>query len=102
MIVNQGDGPFTVRNSSYLSSKEICQIISDLKIVKFNLTVEDIETILDTLVFDGKIEMSTISDGYCDGQLKTYRTVETTVSSAGIARIPCGVCPVIKLVQFFI
>jgi len=95
------DGPFIVRNSSFLSSKEICQIISDMKIVKFNLTVEDIETILDTLVYDGKIEMCTISDGHCDGQVKTYRTVEKLLSSAGIVRIPCGVCPVIKIALFF-
>jgi DNA-directed RNA polymerase III subunit RPC6 len=87
------DGPFVVRNSSFLSSKEICQIISDMKIVKFNLTVEDIETILDTLIYDGKIEMCTMSDG----QVKTYRTVEKLLSSAGIVRIPCGVCPVIKI-----
>jgi DNA-directed RNA polymerase III subunit RPC6 len=89
-----------VRNSSFLSSKEICQVISDLKIVKFNLTVEDIETILDTLVFEGKVEKSTTSDGNCDGQVKTYRTVEKPVSSASIVRMPCGVCPVITFVYF--
>jgi DNA-directed RNA polymerase III subunit RPC6 len=75
-------------------------MISDLNIVKFNLTVEEIEAILETLVYDGKIEMRMVSDG--DEKIKTYRTVETLLSSAAIVRIPCGVCPVIKIVLFFL
>ncbi|EFX74838.1 hypothetical protein DAPPUDRAFT_56706 [Daphnia pulex] len=89
------DGPLIVRNASFLSSKEICQMISDMNIVKFNLTVEEIEAILETLVYDGKIEMRMVSDG--DERIKTYRIVETLLSSAAIVRIPCGVCPVIKI-----
>ncbi len=69
-----------MRNSSFLSSKEICQVISDMKILKFNLTVEDIETILDALVFEEKVEKSTTSDGNCDEQVKMYRTVASTWS----------------------
>ena len=84
-----------MRNSSFLSSKEICQVISDMKILKFNLTVEDIETILNALVFEGKVEKSTTSDGNCDGQVKMYRTVEQPVPLATITKSPCGVCPVI-------
>ncbi|XP_046631389.1 DNA-directed RNA polymerase III subunit RPC6-like [Daphnia pulicaria] len=87
------DGPLIVRIASFLSSKEICQMISDLNIVKVNLTVEEIEAILETLVYDRKIEMRMVSDG--DEQIKTYRTVETLLSSAGVVRIPCGVCPII-------
>ena len=69
-----------MRNSSFLSSKEICQVISDMKILKFNLTVEDIETILDALVFEQKVEKSTTSDGNCDGQVNMYRTVASKMS----------------------
>jgi DNA-directed RNA polymerase III subunit RPC6 len=90
-----------VRNSSFLSSKEICQVISDMKILKFNLTVEDIETILDSLVFEGKVEKSTTSDGNCDGQVKKYRTVVQPLPFASITRNPCGVCPVITFMCIF-
>jgi DNA-directed RNA polymerase III subunit RPC6 len=38
-------------------------MISDLNIVKVNLTVEEIEAILETLVYDRKIEMRMVSDG---------------------------------------
>lgn len=72
-----------------------CQIITDLKISKVVLSVEDIEMILDTLVFDGKVEKAMMPDG-TGGHLKTYRAVEKLLSSAGVVRIPCGVCPVIK------
>jgi DNA-directed RNA polymerase III subunit RPC6 len=90
-----------VRNSSFLSSQEICQVISDMEILRFNLTVENIETILDALVFDGKVEKSTTSDGNCNGQVKMYRTVVQPLPFASITRNPCGVCPVITLMCIF-
>lgn len=88
----QKGGPLVVRNGSFHSSKEIWQLISDLKISKVPLTVEDIEMILDTLVYDGKVEKSIVSDG--GRQVNSYRAVEKLLYSAGLVRIPCGVCPV--------
>lgn len=84
-----------IRNASYLSSKEIWQYITDLKISKVPLTVEDIEMILDTLVYDGKVEKTIVSESG-SGQVKTYRAVQKLLYSAGFVRIPCGVCPVRK------
>lgn len=92
----QGGGPLIVRNASFLSSKEICQTIADIKISKVALTVEEIENILDTLVYDGKVEKSRVSDGSSQ-QLNTYRAVERLLDSAGIVRLPCGICPVSNL-----
>ena len=89
--VHQNEGPLAVRNSSFLSYKEICQVSSDMKIVKFNLTVEDIETILDGLVFEGKVEKSTTSDGNCNKKVKMYRSVAQPVPFASITKTPCGV-----------
>lgn len=88
-----------VRNASFLSSKEVWQYITDLKISKVSLTVEDIEMILDTLVYDGKVERSMVTEGSFGEQLKTYRAVEKLLDSAGIVRIPCGVCPVMLLLS---
>lgn len=92
-------GPVTVRNASFVTSKEIWKFISDLGISKVPLSLEDIEMILDTLVYDGKAEKSITvqesSQSSTGGQVKTYRAVETLLSSAGVVRIPCGVCPVI-------
>ena len=99
--VHQNEGPLAVRNSSFLSSKEIFQVSSDMKIVKFNLTVEDIETILDGLVFEGKVEKSTTSDGNCNKKVKMYRSVAQPVPFASITKTPCGVCPVITFMCIF-
>ena len=88
-----------VRNASFVSSKEIWKYISDLGISKVSLSLEDIEVILDTLVYDGKAEKSSaLVDG---AQVKTYRAVETLLASAGIVRIPCGVCPVCSNLLFY-
>ena len=56
------------------------------------LSVEDIETILDTLIYDGKVERSVVAGGE-EGQ-KLYRAVMSLVPTNGLMRTPCGVCPV--------
>ena len=85
-------GPLMVWNASFMKSKEICQVIADLQVSKVALSLEDIELILDTLVYDGKVEKSV---GHEAGeQVKMYRAIETLLPSAGFVRVPCGICPV--------
>lgn len=60
-------------------------------LIQVNLSLEDIETILDTIVYDGKVEKYiTVDLG------KNYRAVEPLLPPPGFVRIPCGVCPVIN------
>lgn len=67
------------------------------------LSVDDIETILNTLIYDGKVEKTVVSSGGglgsssrdSDGVVNLYRAVEPLVQSAGLMRMPCGTCPVI-------
>jgi len=62
--------------------------------LQVQLSVEDIETILDTLIYDGKCERS-IMAGTGDGeQTKLYRAVNPLIESTGLMRMPCGSCPV--------
>jgi len=88
-------GPLMVWNASFMKSREICKVIEDLQVSKVALSLEDIELILDTLVYDGKVEKSIAYETNGD-PIKTYRAVETLLPSAGFVRIPCGVCPVIQ------
>ncbi len=86
-----------VKNGSFLSSAEILQMVAKLKISKVRLSVADIECILNTIVYDGKAEMS-IDGSYVGGQQsKRYRMIEPLIPSAGFTHIPCGICPVIYI-----
>ncbi|XP_047474487.1 DNA-directed RNA polymerase III subunit RPC6-like [Penaeus chinensis] len=87
-------GPIAVRNASYVASKEVLKHISELGITKVQLSIEDIETILETLVFDGKVERSVASEG-AEG-VKLYRAVTGLLPTPTLMCIPCGVCPLIK------
>ncbi|XP_071041825.1 DNA-directed RNA polymerase III subunit RPC6 isoform X3 [Parasteatoda tepidariorum] len=83
--------PISQRKSSFKTSEEICDHINSLKVSKVVLSMQDIETILDTLIYDGKVEKClspSSSDRY------VYRDVKPLVTSCGLMRVPCGVCPV--------
>ncbi|XP_043254838.1 DNA-directed RNA polymerase III subunit RPC6 isoform X2 [Colletes gigas] len=70
-------GPIAARNVTFASSKEV------------KLSVEDLEMILDTLVYDGKVERTLSGDGS-----NLYRAVEPLLNSPGLIKSACGVCPV--------
>jgi len=93
--------PLLKRNRSYASSTEVWKYISELGISKVTLSIQDIETILNTIIFDGKAEMIVVSDSSSattskDGQKKLYRSIKPLVSVPGLMRVPCGVCPVVR------
>lgn len=61
--------------------------------------MDDIETILNTLIYDGKVEMTVIAAkegtvGSVDGQMKLYRGVNPIIQPTGLVKTPCGLCPV--------
>lgn len=71
-------------------------------ISKIELSLEDIETILNTLVYDGKVEKSIsakgISSSSSSEQVTMYRAVNPVLEAekgSSLIRIPCGVCPII-------
>jgi len=66
--------------------------------------VEDIESILDTLVYDGKVAAETrASTDDDDGavvqsqSVRWYRCLNAWCPATGITRLPCAMCPVILL-----
>jgi len=89
--------PLAKRNASYSSCYDVWKYISELGISKVQLSEGDIETILNTLVFDGKAEMSLVADGSSgssSGQRKLFRVLRPLLPVTGLMRTPCGVCPV--------
>lgn len=65
---------------------------NNLLLFKVALSEEDIRTILDTLLYDGKVERRVVPIG--GGYI--YRAAERLVDSAGLVCLPCGVCPVMS------
>lgn len=89
--------PITQRNASYASSSEVWKFISELGISKIQLSKEDIEMILNTLIYDGKVEKTIVSTQKASGdggQENLYRAVNPMLQDTGLMRLPCGVCPV--------
>ena len=61
------------------------------------LSVEDIEMILETLIYDGNVEKSVIAcaeSTSTSGQMNIYRSVEPLVPVSPVMYTPCGICPV--------
>lgn len=48
--------------------------------------------ILNTLVYDGKVERILAGDGS-----NLYRAIQPLVTSPGLIRTPCGLCPVRRI-----
>lgn len=91
--------PFLRRSSSFMSSSELVKCINDTGIATVSLTVQDIESILYTLICDGKIEKQTVAvTSNADNGIKQnlYRSVKQTLDSSPVVRNPCGICPVFK------
>ena len=96
--------PILKKNASFVSSKEIRDYIKDLGISKVELNIDDIETILNTLVFDGKCERSIVSSASSslgskqEAAISLYRAIEPILKSdkgSALIRTPCGICHLI-------
>lgn len=85
------DGPEMVRLKSLCSVSDVHKFISELKISNIKLDEEDLETILKTVVYDGKAQRVLQADGSY-----LYKFVESLLPSEGLVQIPCGICPVIN------
>ncbi|XP_068084229.1 DNA-directed RNA polymerase III subunit RPC6 isoform X2 [Anabrus simplex] len=85
-------GPMASRTMSFASCNDVWKFISDLGISKVQLSPEDMETILDTLVYDGKVERILTSDGR-----HLYRAIQSLLPTPGFVCMPCGVCPVLRI-----
>uniref|UniRef100_A0A2A4JMS8 DNA-directed RNA polymerase III subunit RPC6 n=1 Tax=Heliothis virescens TaxID=7102 RepID=A0A2A4JMS8_HELVI len=90
-IKNNPRGPIVGRTQSYATAAEVQKYITDLGISKVELDVEDVITILNTLVYDGKAESSVYPDGS-----KVYRAIDPLIPAPGLVQVPCGVCPLIQ------
>lgn len=105
------------RDSYLVASSEVKDYIDALKISNVPLSLQDIEAVLETIVFDGLIEKVTVIDkedipipvksepakSFASddeepdrGRVTNfYRALAKLVESSGLMRVPCGQCPYI-------
>ncbi|KAK9869329.1 hypothetical protein WA026_003083 [Henosepilachna vigintioctopunctata] len=83
-----GGGPLLARNKSYATANDVHKFISELGISKVRLSVSDIESILYTVVLDNNAERIASGEGFL------YRSTNKFLSSVGLVKTTCGVCPI--------
>ena len=75
--------------SGTASLAEISSFIKDKRLSKVHLRDENVKSVLDTLVYEGRIDEVESPDGVY------YRpTLLTLPETSALTSIPCGVCPV--------
>lgn len=88
------DSDVTTRiNASYASAEEVHKFITRLGISKIELSVGNIDQILTTLTYDGKVE-ETVQLMTAENQVKLFRVTNHFLTTTGMVHTPCGVCPV--------
>lgn len=85
------DSPYTIKLNSLCTVSEVHEFIKNLGISKVELDEDDLETILKTIVYDGRAQRVLQTDG-----TYLYKAVDTLLPAEGIVQNPCGICPVIQ------
>lgn len=85
------EGPYAVQMKTLCTVSEVHKFISELGISKIKLDEEDLETILKTVVYDGRAQRVLQTDGSY-----LYKAVDSLLPPEGLVQTPCGICPVIS------
>jgi len=86
-----------IKVKGYSSPEEICAFIRQSGISKVQLKVENIQSILDTLIYDGKVEAVEDPRGpsFLGGKsVLFYKPTQLDILPNGFTSTPCGICPV--------
>lgn len=88
---NMSLGPALAMKMACCSVRDVHTFITNLGISKVKLDEDDLETILKTVVYDGKAERLVQIDGS-----NLYRAIECAQTAPGLVQMPCGICPIIR------
>jgi len=92
--------PISQRNKSCATIKEIWKFIAEIGISKVELSMEDVEAILNTLIYDNKVEKSVMVNESLEASERTsYRAIKSLLPPTSLVMVPCGVCPLINSCQ---
>jgi DNA-directed RNA polymerase III subunit RPC6 len=82
-----------VMSTGFCTSIKVHEFIRNSGVSTVELSLEDVEILLSTLVYDGRLEKF---DDPRPGQLGTilYKPTRVTHNAFSVATVPCGICPV--------
>lgn len=81
-------------HASYTSVQEVTAYLASIKLSNEPLSVDDIRTLMTTMLYDGVIEQRLpVQDYSLDDH---FRTVVTTPSVDNLSSVPCGGCPLLR------
>eukprot|EP00002_Diphylleia_rotans_P032945 TRINITY_DN6967_c0_g2_i4.p1 TRINITY_DN6967_c0_g2~~TRINITY_DN6967_c0_g2_i4.p1 ORF type:complete len:278 (+),score=77.11 TRINITY_DN6967_c0_g2_i4:59-892(+) len=77
------------------STADICNYVKSSGIFKIEVTIEDIQSMIDTLVYDGVVVQTVdhSSSSFLGGKT-VYRAAKESTATNPFTEMPCGVCPV--------
>jgi DNA-directed RNA polymerase III subunit RPC6 len=80
-----------IKEKSFLSTEEVAAFVQQTGVVKVDLKLEDIQAIINTLIYDGKVEE--MRDPR-NKRSMLYRPTHLAIPPNGFTQIPCAKCPV--------
>ena len=86
--------PYPVSYTGYPSLSQITQWVKQSDLTEVNLGEQDIRSLLDVLVYDGKIERVLGGSAY-----RSIKGAKESDSINGLTEAPCGRCPVFALCE---
>ena len=89
-----------VASKGMISLKEISDIVKNSGITKVELTLDEMELLVNTLVFDGRLEevqssVLVATSGYA-ATSTMYKATQAITVPDYLGQTPCGVCPIVN------
>ena len=100
------DALYSTSYAGYATAADVCAFVKQSRMVTVELSMEDVQVLLDVLVYDGRVEEVRLEE---DIQVR-YRALrdkvgvsglgvsgtQSVAKSVGVGDVPCGQCPVAR------
>jgi len=89
-----------IASKGYSSAEELCAFIRKSGVSKVQLKVDNVQSIIETLIYDGKVEPVDDPRGpaFLGGKSAIlYRPTNLPMVTNGYTQVPCSMCPVFNV-----
>lgn len=80
-----------IRKRNGVTAEDVAAYVAQCKVSKETLSAADLKTLINTMLYDGEVEVSKTKDG-----VERYQKIRATPAVNQLASLPCGSCPVFK------